>query len=201
MIGLVVLGALVAYIAIFYLLAKHAPTRTLRIAAIVVGLAIPFWELPMSFVTYQLQCQQHGGLQILSDPPRAESIVFDPDIGYQPGYLVKQYGFKRIEYVNGSRLSAYTVTNKGIERSTPSNSTSAFKISYAANQPVTRNVTRQDLILSRVDNGKVLARHSGFIWRGMWWQDALEIGGRAVLGQCHMNDQNELLQFASVGIK
>jgi hypothetical protein len=200
-IGTMVLGAAFAYVAAFYFLAKHAPTRPLKIAAVVVGLAIPFWELPISVVSYGLQCHEHGGLQILGDPPRAESIVFDPDIGYRPDYLVKQYGFKRIEYVNGSRVSAYTVTNKGLERSIQSIPSSAFKISYVANQSASWNVARNDLILAHVATGKVVARHSGFVLRGMWWQDAIAFAGRATLGRCHMNDQNELLRFASQGIK
>jgi hypothetical protein len=200
-IGTMVLGAAFAYVAAFYFLAKHAPTRALKIAAIVIGVAIPFWDLPIGYVNYRLQCYEHGGLQIFGDPPSTESILIDRGIGYRPDYLAK-YGFKKIEYVTTpARVATYTITKQGIEKSDQANPTSAYKISHVGNQPAGWSVIRRELTLSRLDSGKVIARHSEFFWNGMWWQTAIAPGGTDVHCHAGQRDHEEFLRFASKGIR
>jgi hypothetical protein len=200
-IGLLVFGLLFAYVALFYYLTKILPSRAQKIAAIVVGVAIPFWDLPIGYLSYRLQCHEHGGLQVFADSRGTDSILFDPGVGYRPEYLAKKYGFKKIEYRSSSRVEAYTITEHGIEKSSEANPTSAHKIAYTGNQVSGWSVSRGDWTLSRTDTGKVIARHSEFAWNGMWWQKAIPSG--APDAHCHAGpkDHDAFMLFASKGIR
>jgi hypothetical protein len=199
--GLLIFGLLFAYVALFYYMAKHVPTRALKIAAIVVGLAIPFWDLPISYLSYRRQCDEHGGLNILGQPPKTESILLDPGVGYESTRLFAKYGFTKIEYVTPSGIVSFTKTKDGIQKSTQAKPTSAFKISRNYGERAGWNATRRDLTLSRVDDGKVVARHSEFFWHGMWWQITIGTGGREIVAHCHGGAEEELLRFAFGAIR
>jgi hypothetical protein len=200
-IGLMVLGALFAYVAVFYQLVKRAPTRTLKIAVVIVGLAIPCWDLPISYLSYRMQCSEHKGMHIFGDSPRADSILIDPGVGYASADLLTKYGFKRVEYATPSQIVTFTKTPQGIEKSSQAKPTSAYRISRTYGQQAGWNATRRDLILSNVESGNVIARHSEIFWHGMWWQITIGTGGREIVGQCNDNKQDELLRFTSGAIR
>jgi hypothetical protein len=200
-IGLLAFGLLLAYVALFYYLTTLAPTRRLKVGAVVLGLAIPFWDLPISYLSYRRQCEVHGGLNILGERPKTDSVLLDPGVGYESTRLLTKYGFTKVEYATPSGIVAFTKAKEGIRKSTEAKPTSAFKISRNYGEPAGWNATRRDLTLSRVDDGRVVARHSEFFWHGMWWQITIGTGGRDVVAHCHGRDEEDLLLFTSGVVK
>ncbi len=169
MIGLTVLAVIAIYIGVFAYIVVHARNRAEKIAAIVVALAIPFWDLPFGYFNFYHHCSQDGGLHISKDLPALNAILIDPSVGYRPEDVLR-FGFKTVEYANSSETIRYTADASGLSKSIHSAPISPIKIQYSGNQMLPWNLIRSDYIVSRVDNGQVIARQTDFKWRGLWWQ-------------------------------
>jgi hypothetical protein len=196
--GLVILGVLISYIAVFWFLAVNA-SKAKRIVLVAVALLIPFWDLPIGFIHFRLHCRD-GGLHTLASPPHADSILLKPGVGYRPEYLAK-FGFTTIEYETSPvRLTVYSVTDKGLQKSTSSNSTSTLELSQTYRTPLGWNVLRNELTLSVRGGGQPIARHTNFGWLGPWWyKELFPMAGN--IQDCHVGGDRELLRFAARATK
>jgi hypothetical protein len=201
-IGLLVLGLAVAYVALLVFLAIRVRSRFLKVVLVTVGLLVPFWDLPMGYLHYRRLCQDQGGLQILAKGPTSKSIFVDQGAGYRAEWLAKQ-GYTEIEYATSStrlEVATFTVTPNGFEKGRREKPRSALKVSSVYGEDVGWNSVRRDLVLSRMDNGEVIARHSEFHWLGMWWESKLSLApGQRPSASCHTNGDERLLRIGSGG--
>src|SRR5713101_5452421 len=117
MIGLTVLAVIAIYIGVFAYIVVHARNRAEKIAAIVVALAIPFWDLPFGYFNFYRHCSQEGGLHVSNDLPALNAILIDPSVGYRPEDVLR-FGFKAVEYANRGETIRYTADGGGLSKST-----------------------------------------------------------------------------------
>ncbi len=197
MIGLTVLVVIAIYIGVFGYVISHARNRGERIAAIVVALAIPFWDLPIGYFNFQRHCSQDGGIHLRKNLPASDAILVDRDLAYTPEQLTR-YGFKVIEYEAPGQIVRYTATSSGLTKSNHNAALSTLKVHFNANQMLPWHLVRRDLLISRIDNGEVVARNTDFRWRGLWWQvemaPLLGDGGR-----CQVTSDSHVLSAIARG--
>jgi hypothetical protein len=198
MVGLLVLIFLVGYVAFWFYLIRRARNRLEKVAAISIALLIPFWDLPIGYGNYRMHCERDGGLHVFEKFAPSDSIFID-GLGCAPQQLAKA-GFRLIECQADSRskVIAFTATKKGIETSENLGTSSKYKLSSISNQPAGWNVMRSDVVLARIGDNKILAKHSEFQWRGLWWQ--IELAPLAGAGpQCHTRGDQTLWRLALKG--
>jgi hypothetical protein len=198
-IGLLVLAVLVGYVALCFFLYRSARNRPQKIALIIVGLLVPFWDLPFAYLHYRALCSQEGGMHVLHRVVGAESIFFD-GAGYDPQKLL-DFGFKTLEYrsTTSKDVLVYTVTERGVEKTRQAAARSQLRISSVPrHQAVGWNTYRRDLSLFRQSDNMVLVRHTEFYWNGLWWQTALFPHGGSV-GHCHANEDDQVWRVALKG--
>jgi len=181
MIGLTVLAVIAIYIGVFAYIVVHARNRAEKIAAIVVALAIPFWDLPFGYFNFYRHCSQEGGIHLSKELPPSSAILVDSSSGYTPNQVLR-FGFKAVEYEASGQIIRYVRESQDIVKSTHAAPISALRVIFAGHKILPWNLTRTDYVVTRLDNGQVVASQTDFQWRGMWWQVAsaplLGDGGR-----------------------
>jgi hypothetical protein len=197
-VGLFVLAVAAGYIAFWFFVTRAAHTRAAKFAVVAVAFAIPFWDLPIGYVNYRTACSDQAGLVILAPIAGSDSILIEG-----PGYSVEQlsnFGFKTIEYAsaNGTEIVTFTVTPTGLEKARPTKRVSKLKISSVSNQLPGWHLHRRDVILSNIDNGAVVARHSEFHWYGAWWQQEL-MPKAGPVARCHIREDAQIWALALRG--
>ncbi len=171
MIGLTVLAVIAIYIGVFAYIVVHARNRAEKIAAIAVALAVPFWDLPIGYLNFYRHCSQEGGIYVSNEVPASDAILIDSSAGYTPEEITR-FGFKIVEYVSRDETIRYTAERNGLNKSIHTTPVSKIKIQFSGHQTLPWNLVRTEYIVSRLDNGKVVAKQTDFYWRGMWWQVA-----------------------------
>jgi len=191
MFGLMFYGAVAIYIAAWWLVVRWLKTRWAKAGAIFIALAIPFWEVPIGYVNFQLNCAEHGGLHTIENLQPVDSIFVERETGYTPELLAR-YGFKVLEYESSGSVLRYTQVESGVTKSLDGSITSQVKIAFSGNRKLDWNLSRRDFTASRIHTGQVIARNTSFRWGGTWWQVELspllgdggrcyEVGGAPVL--------------------
>ena len=174
MIGLLVLGGVAAYVALWWFVISKARNRSERISAIVIALLIPFWDLPISYLKFIKLCSEEGGIHINKDFRPTNSILIAEGTGYRPENVLK-LGFTTAEFVFREQIVRYSDDGKGIVKSSHTTPNSALKFQFLGQRMLPWRLTRTDYVVTRVDDGQVVARQTDFGWLGMWWEVALGI--------------------------
>ena len=167
MIGLIVLIGIGLYIWLWIWIAYTAKNRSARVAAIVIGLAIPFLDVPFGYLYFQYQCSSHGGLQLLTTFPPSRAVLLEQGAWYGQEQLFAM-GFHTIEYERSGSIVRYVAGMKD-SKSIHSAATSPVAI-QAVRQKLALNIWRTDTLASRRDDGRALARHTSFSWTTPWWR-------------------------------
>lgn len=173
MAGLIVLGLAGAYVALFWLITAKANGWGKRIGVLAVAIAIPFWEFPFGYWTLLQHCKLESGIHVGNEFTPSDSILFF-NYAYKPAEAAA-LGYKTIEYLSQGNVIRYTRVGEELEKSTHRQPTS--KISYRAEgwQELPWGVARYDYLVTRLADGKVVARQTDFNWSGLYWERALRV--------------------------
>jgi len=154
-------------------IARAIPTWPGRIAFFTLAVGLPFWELPYGYYNFQKLCKEYGGLKTFEPiSPQKIVCVAYPFDSAASGLL--KAGFSMVEArdkIGGvNRISR---APSGEFESTKVNQvTSEYCITYAFVRGLPWRVMRNEMTVSRESDHRLVARHSEFVWFGMWWQEA-----------------------------
>ena len=169
MIGLAVLAGIAIYIAVWWLLVSSLKRTWAKAAAIVIALAIPFWDFPIGYYNFEHHCSTEGGLHVVGEFPPSTSVLVDPSTGYRPEDVLR-HGFKLVEYADSGHVVQYSGAAGKLRKIMRDRPTSLAKIMFVQNQILPWNIVRNDIVAVRVSDNRELAKYTSFRWRGMWWQ-------------------------------
>jgi hypothetical protein len=189
--GLVILGLLVGYVALFLYIAKHARNKIERIAAIAVGLLIPLWDLPFGLFSFYQHCSRDAGTHIAKGLAPIVSVLLGPGAGYRPDEALK-LGFQIVEYESKEGIVRIESNGSTISKSVQENPVSVVRVQFSGMQSMPWHVKRLETVAIRRDTGEVIARQTHFSWEGLWWQ-ALAAPMLGNGGTCNGNSQEPLL--------
>jgi len=164
-------------------IARFIPNWPGRIAFVAIAVGIPFWELPYGYYNFQKLCREDGGLKVMEKISPQENVCADFPFDTAATDLLR-FGFSSVE-ARGKLGEVRKVTSAQAASSDrqPRPATSAYCVTFKNNNHLPWGVIRHDFLVTRSDNGRVVARHSVFDWFGMWWQQmAKPILGRG--GEC-----------------
>jgi hypothetical protein len=197
MTGLIVLGFIASYVLLAWFIIKAAPGIGGKTAAVTFSVLIPFWDLPFGYANFHRNCSEYGGVHFASKVGANEAILVDQDIGYQPDELIR-LGYRVVEYGSPGRILRFTATSSGLVKSTHDAALSQIKVHAIGNQVLPWNLMRQDFLITRIDTGTVLARHTEFRWRGLWWQvQAAPLLGEGI--RCYSRGGEQILPAVARG--
>ena len=171
MVGLAVLAGVAIYIAVFWFLVRALKRKWAKGFAILVALAIPFWDLPVGYYNFYSQCARDSGLQVAKNLSPSESILIDSSAGFTPEEA-SRFGFKVVEYESGGQILRYTKDGNRLSRSTHATPVSRFKIQLTDNELLDWHLVRSTYFATRLDSKETVARQVTYRWLGMWWQAA-----------------------------
>lgn len=156
-----------------------------RVAFVVALVAIPFWELPYGYYTFQKLCLEYAKPKVWEQFNSQESICVDRLDSMLYSNLVRA-GFKTIE-VTGMTLGALPASASAVVSMTSKRATnSTYCLEFVSNIRMHSRMNRHDLKVVRVKDSRVMAEQSGLDWRGMAWQEEFSpLLGRG--GQCMSN--------------
>jgi len=168
-------------------IARFIPNWPGRIAFFAIAVGLPFWELPFGYYNFRLLCNEQGRLQVFETiRPQNSICVGDLDSGSFSGLI--RAGFSRIEVTGRSDDPARDLSSGRVIRIPKREIKSEYCLEYPANKSLPWRVLRNDVLIVRASNDKVIARQSQFQWAGMWWQEqASPIFGRG--GVCFEDPQ------------
>jgi hypothetical protein len=165
-------------------IARFIPNWPGRIAFFAIAVALPFWELPYGYYNFEKLCKEQAGLKTFEpiQPQRFVCVAYPFDSGAP--FLLKA-GFSVVEARdktgNVNRISR--APSGEFESAKLNRVTSEYCITYAFVRGLPWRVMRNEMTVSRESDQKLVARHSEFVWFGMWWQEAATpVLGRG--GQC-----------------
>jgi hypothetical protein len=143
-----------------------------RLAFLAIAVGLPFWELPYGYYNFQNLCGTEARLLVFEKIPPQDSICLqDLDSGLYS--RLANAGFTRIE-VTGKSDDAKRDSQSGrVLRTQRSGVKSSYCIGFHENISLPWRVRRGDLLVTRANDTKVVARQSHFSWAGMWWQEQL----------------------------
>lgn len=148
-----------------------------RIAFLAIAVGLPFWELPYGYYNFQRLCDTEARLLVFEKIPPQDSICLqDLDSGLYAG--LTNAGFKRIEVTGKSDDSKRDAQSGRVLRMARSSIKSNYCLGFQENISLPWRISRGDVLITRVNDNKVVARQSHFSWAGMWWQEQL----RPILG-------------------
>ena len=196
-VSLLILGVVVGWVVLWVYVFKHAPNRGVRVGAVLVAVLVPFWDLPIGYFNFQLKCHEFGGLRIEAKHPPVRAILVEDEVGYKPEQLIR-YGFSTVEFGERPHVLRYTAIQNSLVKSTHEDLLSTVKIHVVRNQILDWNLVRRDLLISRINDARVIARHTDFHWLGLWWQreasPTLGDGGR-----CFASNETAVLTRVAAG--
>ena len=169
MIGLLVLGAAAMYVALWWFVISKARNRGERISAVVVALLIPFWDLPIGYINFYKHCSQEGGIYIDKEFRAPDAILIGESSAYRPDTVLK-LGIKTVEFKDREDIIRFTLDANKVARSIHTTPISALKIENSGHKLLPWNLVRTEQIVTRLKDGKVVAKQTDFSWRGMWWE-------------------------------
>lgn len=172
-----------------------------RIAFFAIAVGVPFWELPYGYYNFQMLCKEQGGLKVFEPiSPQTIVCVTYPYESGAPGMI--KAGFETVETRDkGGVVHRITRAPSGVlESIKQEHVTSEYCIAYAFVQGLPWRTMRKDVTALRVKDPKLVARHSDFVWFGMWWQEAATpILGRG--GECRRDAVGSISAALLSGVK
>jgi hypothetical protein len=195
MIGLLMLLLLAAYVGVVFFAVLKSKKRFARIAIIAIAIAVPFWDMPIGYFTFQNYCDQDGGFHKFSEPGNSKSVYFT----YYPGRPERflQAGIETIEYDRAGVIRRVARSPSGeIISADVARPTSQLRVHLPLEERLPWNVYRQEQVLEQI-SGAMIARARSYSWSGGW---LFTSGWRfAPLSSCHTKDLDKVIALAIAG--
>jgi hypothetical protein len=172
------------WIVIAAMFARLVPGWWGKGALFAVLVAVPFWELPFGYLNFRKLCEDQGGLKVFE--------TFSPQVSICASYpletSVDQFlsvGFKVVEARDRDGRVVAQTRETAIK--TPNVDGSKVASAFCVTQEFVRGlpwrIQRNEYKVVAEPSQREVARHSDFIWFGMWWQErAAPLLGRG--GEC-----------------
>ena len=199
MFGLIAFGVLIAYIAIWWFVIANLDRHWAKAIAIVIALAIPFWDVPIGYLNYSAHCASDGGLAKVAEIPPFKSIYLAHSIGRSPEKLIEA-GLEMVEEpkYGTSVVRSRRTPGGAIEKTEVAKAESDLRIRYIYHDPLPWHLLRQELVLERNSSGQVVLRATSYTWLGGWLRTYLPLGP---LSECHVGSAGTLIQETVGAIK
>lgn len=144
-----------------------------RIAFLAIAVGVPFWELPYGYYNFQKLCKEQGGLKVFEPiPPQHIVCVTHPFDSGAPALLGVGFGIVEARDKSGSVNKISRASSGELVSMKLGQVTSDYCITYAFVRGLPWRIQRNEMTVSREKDRRLVARHSEFVWFGMWWQDA-----------------------------
>ena len=197
MIGLAVLAGIAIYIAVWWLLVSSLKRTWAKAAAIVIALAIPFWDLPLGYSSFTGHCREEGGLHQLGRVAANEGVFFSYGTGVKAEYLFG-LGAHFVEYLRPDEsVTRYSrLTNGSIEKTTVDKPSSPVRLQAKFNVELPWNIYKNEVVLWDVQSNRPLARATSFYWIGGW----IQRGSMPLLVMRESCDVQSLDQMVSLAV-
>lgn len=200
MIGLLVLAIAGLYIAFWVWVVVTAKRRSVQVVAILVALAIPFWDVPIGYYNYRMYCDVEAGTRVLQGFEAQEKIYFDSMPSYSANELLR-LGFKVVEIARADRQGIARHEKSGTEQiltTVVQASESKITVSISRNQRLPWNIVREDRLARLRSTNEVLARHSAFRWYGGWLSKRLP-SMLPIRASCAVSPQDPIVELVRRG--
>lgn len=173
MIGLVILGLIVGWVVLWVYVFKKARNRGERVAALLVAVLIPFWDLPIGYFEFQQHCSAEGGIRVYERVTPQDKVYFESLPSSPPAELLK-LGFKVVEIrrTDGKGIVRYENHPDNSVSRTVQSPESLVAISWTAAERLGWNVYRDRWAAHSLGEKKVLATYTTFSWHGGWLQQS-----------------------------
>jgi hypothetical protein len=199
LIGLAVIAGVALYIGIFWLILRALKQGWAKALAVLIALAIPFWDLPIGYKSFTSLCAEQGGIRVLTKLPPQKSVLFASATGLKPAQLLIK-GLQFVEYKTpNGKITRFTKSSNGhIEESDVSSSASLVLIRTTYNDLLTWNVYRNESSLVDAWTNRTIATATSFYWLGGWLQRRMSpiFAGN---GRCHADTQSEIMDIVLRG--
>lgn len=171
MIGLLIFGVAAGYVALWYYVFKTARNRGERVAAVLVAVLIPFWDLPIGYFEFQRHCRAEGGVHVYDRIPAQVMLYFESAPLSSVNELLKQ-GFSVVEISlpDGKGLVRHELEQGRIISRIVESPESPIAISITRNEKLSWNIYRDQHVARSINPSKLVATYSWFSWRGGWLQ-------------------------------
>lgn len=143
-----------------------------RIGLFAVLVGIPFWELPYGYYNFQQLCETETRPIVYESVPSQDSICLE-DLFAEDFWVLRRLGFKRIEFYGKTNYRKGSENSPEVLRRKPGEGGSSYCYSSVQDVKLPWRARREDHLISRFEDKKVVARLSGVRWRGMWWQEQM----------------------------
>ena len=176
MVSLLILGIVVGWVVLWVYVFKHAPNRGARIAAVLVAVLIPFWDLPIGYFEYQRHCSSEGGIRVYEPISPQDKIYFESSPSSPTTDMLKQ-GFKVVEILGVDRkgIMRQEMQEGTLRSRTVTTPESAIVVSIVRNESLPWNIYRDRHVARSISSNKVMASYTAFFWNGGWLEKS-EIG-------------------------
>ncbi|HZQ75026.1 MAG TPA: hypothetical protein VFB08_19090 [Burkholderiales bacterium] len=175
MIGLAVLAGAAIYIGISWAIVRTVKTTWPRLILIASLVLVPFWDLPIGYLSYLHHCQAESGLHIERTIRPQREVFFDSMPSVSANELIAS-GLTAVEIArpNGRGIARHEATGQGkLTTQIIDRPRSQIRVSYIRNEELPWHVLREDKIVRSTSDNALLARYSAFAWRGGWLQVSL----------------------------
>jgi hypothetical protein len=201
MIGLAVLAGVAIYISVFWFIVRALKQKWAKGLAILVALAIPFWDLPVGYLSFSNHCRGEGGLKQLAKITPNKSILFSSLTGIRPDYLFRS-GVELVEYsIGGDAVRSFKrLPNGSVQETRALSASSAVRLQSHLNTQLAWNIYKNEAHLVDVRTGQTLATATSFYWLGGWIQ-RLSAPMLAGTGRCYFSSLDEIVSLAITGSK
>lgn len=181
--------------------ARFIPNWPGRIAFLAIAVGLPFWELPYGYYNLQELCRTQGALKVFEPIMPQESICVDYPFETAASSMLKR-GFKKVESRDkkGGVVGHRNVKAADIESLVAERVTSEYCVTYSFVRGLPWRAMRNEFVVVRNSDQRLVARHSDFVWFGMWWQEAaLPFFGRG--GECRHDGIGSIAHLLLHGAK
>jgi hypothetical protein len=181
-------------------IARFIPNWPGRIAFFAIAVVLPFWELPYGYYNFQKLCSEEGGLRVYAEISPQRNICVDYPFDTSARTL-NRFGFSSIEArsKDGQITQVVGIAADAVTRS-KSSLASDYCVTFVNNNHLPRRVNRHDFLIVSAKDSAIVARHSVYDWRGMWWQQsASPVLGRG--GECRQDPIQPIMAALISGSK
>ncbi len=178
-------------------LASFVPKWPAKIATVVMLVVIPFWELPYGARNFAEVCRLEGGLHVLTPVSPQNIICADYPFDSSAASLAR-FGFDAVESrASNGEIAIFAGRSQPLKR-VETTLRSEYCVTFVNGIQLPWRLLRHDFVVKRVADGVIVARHSVFDWRGMWWQEAASpVLGRG--GQCREDPIEPVMAMLRAG--
>ncbi len=174
-------------------IARFIPSWPGRIAFFVLGVGLPFWELPYGYYNFQQLCRENLDLKVVEKIAPQESVCADHPYVTLHNELLRS-GFKVVETRDKAGEIRKFVVHAGgkVEETKQKELVSRYCLTFTSNIRLPWRIQRHDQLVVRAHDRSIVASQSDFSWAGMWWQESVRpVFGRG--GDCSDSKNRSIL--------